>query len=766
MKLRRRPLALFVVVPLVFVLVWLQVACRGSTPTPTPLPSATPTYTPTATNTLPPTITPTATSTPVAWFGPIVFGIKAEGLQIQNPGTSFPASTRTVYAAWEYRNLRDGLIWKRCWYFDNTLRSCDSFTWNVKMQASSGKAFITEISDPAGLPPGTYRLELFIEEHLVSSASFDILAPPPTPTPIPTLTPTPLPGREEIGRRAALSLVRLEVPALRQGGSGAIVDGRNGLVLTNWHVVTDHAGQLPEDELVAVFRTLDPDQPPVLSYWARVLPSYSDPEADLALLQIVAEKDGKTPVGTLLNLPTIALGDSDRIHRGDYILLLGYPDYASNMLSWTEGVITTFDSEWIKTDALASYGHSGGMGIDENGRQIGVITRGESTGMDEKEVLSQLRPINMAKPLIGKATGRPSPVWTPQPTPERGVGKRMVVLGAEGLNLRTGPGLQYPKLIEMPLGSVLDVLQAPQWDGARFWYNVRMLSTGLEGWASEFFLAPYEIATAPILFVSDEAGSQDIYQINPDGSGRIRLTSAVGNEADPSWSPDRRQIVFSYFGQGDTDLYIMNADGTAWQQLTNLRGEEVHPVWSPDGRRIAYVSNADGDWEIYLLDLDTRRVRQLTFNTGWDSFPSWSPDGMQLVFTSRQTGNYDLFLLDVSSGGQAQLTTSPYSDAHGTWSPRGNEIVYTMVVEEGGRLARGIGVIDVRNPTRPQHIKFGETGTLQFAYPDWSPDGRFIIFVAGEAPWFELYAAPARGSTAVKLTSATSQSSIAPTWSR
>ncbi|MBC7261100.1 MAG: hypothetical protein H5T63_03720, partial [Chloroflexi bacterium] len=176
MKLYRGFRAWFMVIPFLILIASLQVGCAARTPTPTPSPTATatPIAIPTATST--PTITPTPTSTPIAWFGSIVFGTKVDGLQIQEIGTTFPAGTRTVYAAWEYHNMRDGLPWKKCWYFDNTLHACDSLIWNVQVQAASGKAFITEISNPAGLPPGTYRLELFIEDHLVSSASFDVLA--------------------------------------------------------------------------------------------------------------------------------------------------------------------------------------------------------------------------------------------------------------------------------------------------------------------------------------------------------------------------------------------------------------------------------------------------------------------------------------------------------------------------------------------------------------------------------------------------------------
>jgi Tol biopolymer transport system component len=342
----------------------------------------------------------------------------------------------------------------------------------------------------------------------------------------------------------------------------------------------------------------------------------------------------------------------------------------------------------------------------------------------------------------------------------------MVVLGVDELNLRQGPGLDRPILAQMPLGTVVEVLRAPEWDGARFWYNVRVPQSGQEGWASEFYLASFELARSPVLFTSSQAGSEDIYQVYPDGTGLRQLTSAPGHEFDPSWSPDASHIVFGYRQDGNTDLYSMEADGASWQQLTYTEADEVHPAWSPDGQRIAYVSDADGDWEIFVLNRDTGQVQQLTSNDAWDSFPSWSPDGTRLVFTSRQTGNYDLFVVDVNTLQVLQLTTSPYSDAQASWSPQGDEIVYTMVVAEGGALQRELGVLSLQDPGHPRRATFSDPGEALHRYPDWSPDGRFVVFVSGDGEAARLYVKPAGGTYMVGITEASLAVSSAPSWAR
>jgi Tol biopolymer transport system component len=442
---------------------------------------------------------------------------------------------------------------------------------------------------------------------------------------------------------------------------------------------------------------------------------------------------------------------------------LGYPDYGEGTVSWTDGSIATITGEWIKSDAEASYGHSGGMMLNEQGELIGVLTKIERVGMQGQLTLA--RPINQATDLIrrGRAALQPLPTeeaWPPEPT-----GEYMVVVVAPALSLRARPDLGGTLLAEMPRGTVVEVLGRPEWDGERLWYPVRDDDSGQDGWASEVYLASWQTARTPILFTSDRNGSLDLYSIYADGTGLTQLTNAPGDESDASWSPDRRWIVFAYGHDGDSDLYYMNADGSDWVQLTSGPYNDVHPVWAPDGSRVAFVSDRDGEWEIYTLD-EEGQIQRITFNTAWDSFPSWSPTARRLVYTSQRTGNYDLFMLNLETGKETQLTTNLYSDAHPAWSPLGDEIVYTLVIADGSKLRREIAVMSVYYPENPWLVTQGPARDALHRYPDWSPDGRWLVFESERDGNAEIYIMPARGGEMHNLTRAAGSAESGPVWGR
>ncbi len=736
-------------------------------------PTATWTATPAPTFTATPTETPTATPspTPVPQFGPVTFGTGVQGTQVQNAGIAFPAGTTEVYACWNYQGLADGTPYRLRWFLDGNQWRDEPLNWDARQYGSDGTGCLTNVGeyDTDGLPSGNYRLELFINERQVQMATLAILAPPPTAVP-PTATPHA--DIQAVGQQAARSLVQLWVPndhffGQDRGGSGSIVDGERGLIVTNWHVVGDQwGGLLNEDGFVGIYRTTDLDQPPAFTYWAQVLTQYSAPELDLAVLQITHQATDQARVTAPLGLPAVLMGDSSTVHTGDPVLLLGFPNYASGRVSWTEGTIATHDSQWIKTDAGISHGHSGGMMLDEQGRLIGIITMYEETTVGGGLALA--RPIDLARSLVANAIAGSWAAPSAPPMPgTSSAGELMMVLGVQNLNLRDGPSLYDEILVEMPHGTVVEVLQDPVWDKERPWYFVRVRGSRETGWASGVYLAPWEVATSPILFTSDRAGTLDIYRILPDGTGLTQLTNDPGDEGDPSWSPDRNYIAFTAGRSGEADLYIMDSAGGPWRQLTSGSARDLHPVWSPDGSRIAFVSDRDGDWEIYIINVDGTGLRQVTFNDAWDSFPAWSPDSTRLVYTSRRTGNYDLYLADLTTGADQQLTNSPYSDAHPSWAPGGDEIAYTRVVPgHNDALLREIGVLNIYNPTSPRLVTVSEPGEAYNGYPEWSPDGRWIVFVSERDGNSELYLIPSRGGWAANLTNAPLASDAAPAWSR
>ena len=67
-------------------------------------------------------------------------------------------------------------------------------------------------------------------------------------------------------------------------------------------------------------------------------------------------------------------------------------------------------------------------------------------------------------------------------------------------------------------------------------------------------------------YVSHLDGNAEIYVINADGSGLTNLTNDPGNDYDPDWSPDGRQIAFSSTRDGNYEIYVMNADGSEVDQ--------------------------------------------------------------------------------------------------------------------------------------------------------------------------------------------------------
>ncbi len=135
------------------------------------------------------------------------------------------------------------------------------------------------------------------------------------------------------------------------------------------------------------------------------------------------------------------------------------------------------------------------------------------------------------------------------------------------------------------------------------------------------------------------------------------------------------RIVFVYAG----DLWIAPREGGQARRLTSHVGEEVLPRFSPDGNWVAYSASYDGNMDVYVIAADGGEPRRLTFHPSYDLVADWRPDGKKILFLSSRISapaRYPrYFEVDVEQGGIPQALPIHHGGP-ASYSPDGNSIAY------------------------------------------------------------------------------------------
>ncbi len=173
----------------------------------------------------------------------------------------------------------------------------------------------------------------------------------------------------------------------------------------------------------------------------------------------------------------------------------------------------------------------------------------------------------------------------------------------------------------------------------------------------------------------------DIFRAEPDGSKLTRLTDADGYDAEGSFSPDGKQIVFTSFRDGDADIYIMDADGKNARPVVRAKGYDGGPFFSPDGRRIIYRSDRKGNdlLQVFVNNTEGTAERALTSNDSVNWGPFWHPDGTHIVYSTSRHGhsNYEVYLMNVDTGAEERITYHDGFDGLPVISPDGKRMMWT-----------------------------------------------------------------------------------------
>jgi TolB protein len=129
-------------------------------------------------------------------------------------------------------------------------------------------------------------------------------------------------------------------------------------------------------------------------------------------------------------------------------------------------------------------------------------------------------------------------------------------------------------------------------------------------------------------------------------------TVALGNGAEPTWSPDGRRLAFVRPTGGRAHVFASSAaPGAAALQLTDGADDDAQPAWSPDGSLIAFCSSPISEGiahsaNLFIVRPDGSGLRQLTEGDANACRPAWSPDGV-LYFHANVDGRFHIWRLSV-----------------------------------------------------------------------------------------------------------------------
>ncbi len=251
----------------------------------------------------------------------------------------------------------------------------------------------------------------------------------------------------------------------------------------------------------------------------------------------------------------------------------------------------------------------------------------------------------------------------------------------------------------------------------------------------------------------------------------VPLTSYTGVETEPSFSPDGRQVAFSWNGERESnfDIYVREVGSEKLVRLTTNPNRDFGPAWSPDGRLIAFgreqsayrteifITPATSNSEVKVTDVYTPHLA-LTCQ-----FMAWTPDGKWLVVSdedsaAKQNGvasptadafsAQSLFLVSIETGERRRLTARPQGeiDSCPAFSPDGATLAFVRRKIPWVNELYSVPLSREYAPAGPEK-QLTSDQRLTTA-PAWTPDGTEIVFSAGVPNSFRLWSIPIEGQRA------------------
>jgi tricorn protease len=262
---------------------------------------------------------------------------------------------------------------------------------------------------------------------------------------------------------------------------------------------------------------------------------------------------------------------------------------------------------------------------------------------------------------------------------------------------------------------------------------ILMFAMALTAWARPGYLSGPDVHGDQLVFTTEG----DLWTGRIDGSSVNsihRITSHVGNEVSPKFSPDGKHIAFSAQYDGNVDVFVMPVEGGEPRRITWHPSRDNVVGWTPDGEKILFVASrhsAHGDPEMYMVPARGGDAMQVPI--GRANYLAIDPDSGDWAFTRTWGGGTwkryrggtapEIWVGDPGKQNYEEVTDFDGIDLFPMW--HGGKIYFLS--DKGGTAN-----IWSMKPDGSRRSRLTDFDTWDARGPSMGPSGRIVFSLAGD----------------------------------